>query len=187
MFRLFTPGATRQRRIRIVDSCVQVFSDPGATPGASTIYPYWNQWFTAPFPGPRASSAHPSHGSFAYRLRLPAPPSSPSTKPRDSVPPSRRLQYSSTVARWASVTVNGGSTRLELATSGVTGTPVARQRSLLSRIAALRMNSTRKAPRGSCIRSEGRLTFQGRRLGHRLGSVRLSGCCSRRRIRSDRP
>src|SRR6476469_8114552 len=35
-FRLFTPGATLQRRIRIVDSCGDVFSDPGATPGAST-------------------------------------------------------------------------------------------------------------------------------------------------------
>jgi hypothetical protein len=37
-FRLFTPGATHQRRIRIVDSCGDVFSDPGATPGASTIF-----------------------------------------------------------------------------------------------------------------------------------------------------
>ena len=37
-FRFFTPGATHQRRIRIVDSCGDVFSDPGATPGASTIF-----------------------------------------------------------------------------------------------------------------------------------------------------
>ena len=37
MFRFFTPGATLQRRIRIVDSCGDVFSDPGANPGASTI------------------------------------------------------------------------------------------------------------------------------------------------------
>jgi hypothetical protein len=37
-FRLFTPDATLQRRIRIVDSCGDVFSDPGATPGASTIF-----------------------------------------------------------------------------------------------------------------------------------------------------
>ena len=36
-FRLFTPGATLQRRIRIVDSYGDVLSDPGATPGASTI------------------------------------------------------------------------------------------------------------------------------------------------------
>ena len=33
--RFFTPEATHQKRIRIVDSCGDVFSDPGATPGAS--------------------------------------------------------------------------------------------------------------------------------------------------------
>jgi hypothetical protein len=33
----FTSGATIQKRIRIVDSCGDVFSDPGANPGASTI------------------------------------------------------------------------------------------------------------------------------------------------------
>ena len=32
----FTSGARFQTRIRIVDSCVDVFSDPGANPGAST-------------------------------------------------------------------------------------------------------------------------------------------------------
>src|SRR5262245_7411043 len=35
--RFFTPGARFQKRIRIVDSCGDVFSDPGANPGASTI------------------------------------------------------------------------------------------------------------------------------------------------------
>ena len=38
--RFFTPGATLQKRIRIVDSCGDVFSDPGANPGASTISKY---------------------------------------------------------------------------------------------------------------------------------------------------
>ena len=33
----FTSGARFQTRIRIVDSCVDIFSDPGANPGASTI------------------------------------------------------------------------------------------------------------------------------------------------------
>jgi hypothetical protein len=36
--RFFTPGTTLQKRIRIVDSCGDVFSDPGATPGASTNF-----------------------------------------------------------------------------------------------------------------------------------------------------
>ena len=35
--RFSTPGARFQKRIRIVDSCGDVFSDPGANPGASTI------------------------------------------------------------------------------------------------------------------------------------------------------
>src|SRR5688572_3939843 len=34
--RFFTPGATIQKRIRIVDSCGDVFSDAGANPAAST-------------------------------------------------------------------------------------------------------------------------------------------------------
>ena len=37
--RFFTSGARFQRRIRIVDSCGDVFSDPGANPGASTNFP----------------------------------------------------------------------------------------------------------------------------------------------------
>src|SRR4029453_14830925 len=37
--RFFTPGARFQKRIRIVDSCGDVFSDPGANPGAS-IYSF---------------------------------------------------------------------------------------------------------------------------------------------------
>jgi putative endonuclease len=35
--RFFTSGATTQKRIRIVDSCGDVFSDAGANPAASTI------------------------------------------------------------------------------------------------------------------------------------------------------
>ena len=35
--RFSTPEARHQKRIRIVDSCGDVFSDPGANPGASTI------------------------------------------------------------------------------------------------------------------------------------------------------
>jgi len=35
--RFFTSGATIQKRIRIVDSCGDVFSDAGANPAASTI------------------------------------------------------------------------------------------------------------------------------------------------------
>ena len=33
--RFSTPGTRFQKRIRIVDSCGDVFSDPGANPGAS--------------------------------------------------------------------------------------------------------------------------------------------------------
>src|SRR5687768_2755901 len=36
--RFFTPGATIQKRIRIVDSCGDVFSDAGANPAASTFF-----------------------------------------------------------------------------------------------------------------------------------------------------
>src|SRR5262245_4819638 len=36
--RFSTPGARLQKRIRIVDSCGDVFSDPGANPGASIYY-----------------------------------------------------------------------------------------------------------------------------------------------------
>src|SRR4029453_3585834 len=35
--RFFTPGATIQKRIRIVDSCGDVFSDAGANPAASNF------------------------------------------------------------------------------------------------------------------------------------------------------
>src|SRR6186997_2008354 len=35
--RFFTPGTRQQRRIRIVDSCGDTFSDGGANPPASTI------------------------------------------------------------------------------------------------------------------------------------------------------
>ena len=33
-----TPGARHQKQIRIVDSCGDVFSDPGANPGASITH-----------------------------------------------------------------------------------------------------------------------------------------------------
>jgi len=51
-FRVFTPGATLQTRIRIVDSYGDVFSDPGATPGASTTLGQLIQSVGAPFPAP---------------------------------------------------------------------------------------------------------------------------------------
>ncbi len=46
--RFFTPGARFQKRIRIVDSCGDVFSDPGANPGAS-IYSF-ARWGPFTFP-----------------------------------------------------------------------------------------------------------------------------------------
>src|SRR3954464_5914959 len=64
-----------------------------------------------------------------------------------------------------------GSTRLELATSGVTVAPVSRQWHVSEQNLTLSgENQTRKAGRGSGIRSEGCRRFQVRRFG--LSAVR---------------
>ena len=70
----FTPAATIQKRIRIVDSCGDVFSDPGATPGASTNLFQLIQSVGAPFPAPPMLEAHSSEWRLHESAALPGPP-----------------------------------------------------------------------------------------------------------------
>ncbi len=101
--RAFTPGATLQTRLRIVDSCGDVFSDPGATPGASTTFLQSIQLLMAPFPAP------PNFGGLSFRetrraksAPLPAPPPFSQQRRRfcprvpcaSTIPPRRRVRLS---------------------------------------------------------------------------------------------
>ena len=76
--RFFTQGARFQKRICIVDSCGDVFSDPGANPGASiNSFARWGPFL---FPTSlRRSLAWPSLGGAPYVPQIP-----PSLAPRST-------------------------------------------------------------------------------------------------------
>ena len=85
--RFFTPEATHQKRIRIVDSCGDVFSDPGATPGASTNLVQLIQSVGVPLPAPPMLRATFFRGASHESAALPAPPRRSSAKARHFIAP----------------------------------------------------------------------------------------------------